>query len=192
MLLSLNSVLENKSLFKVIGKQKYSPAASCSTAVWRDTTRPPPRRTHPGQREGPAPAHAAAPGRAGPPVARRSADTASLAHGSNAQNSVPAGHRQSGNSKVLFIKRDVEGLLIAEGILAASASRLCRCRLPAPGRAPLPAPRGPQTMDSVSTGPCGPSLRDSRRTVGFSPPPSPGGGADRPFCSSLASSDTSG
>lgn len=61
-----------------------------------------------------------------------------------------------------------------------------------------PAPRGrvctgaAQTMDSVSTSPCGPSFRVSRRTVGFSPLPSPSGGADRPLCSSLASSDTSG
>ena len=52
-----------------------------------------------------------------------------------------------------------------------------------------------QTIDSVSTSPCGPSFRDSFRTVGFSMlplPPSPRAWEDRPFCSSLASSDPSG
>lgn len=52
-----------------------------------------------------------------------------------------------------------------------------------------------QTIDSVSMSPCGPSFRDSFSTVGFSAlplAPSPSGWEDRPFCSSLASSDTSG
>lgn len=66
---------------------------------------------------------------------------------------------------------------------------------------PAPPPPGmcvhrgeAQTMDSVSTSPCRPSFRDSVRTVGFwlPSPPSPDGWEDRPFCSSLASSDTSG
>lgn len=48
------------------------------------------------------------------------------------------------------------------------------------------------TMDSVSTAPFGPPFRESLRTVGFSGPPSPKGWEDRPFCSSLGSSDTSG
>lgn len=78
----------------------------------------------------------------------------------------------------------------------------CICQQPLSAR--KPPERGmcekacvAQTADSVSTGPCRPSFRDSFSTVGLSGspllvPPSPAGVGDRPFCSSLASSDTSG